>query len=257
MTLPGGLVVAPQDPADNLAAPFVPWEVFLPWFVGNVGQGEHVSAVGQTRSGKTTLLELLAKARTDASAHWHTVVLANKPKDAQLDSWARSPGWRRVSSWERIKRGDRRVLLWPRLQTDADFLTQAVTFDHALREGFRNGGHTFIADEIRYLTKTLGLRSLVELWYLQGGSMGAGLWAGTQRAAWVPLEFYSQARWLLLFRESSPAARKALTDHCGGADGRQVARIVSRLGRREFLCVDTWEGTLVRSRAVLPGKPAR
>lgn len=242
---------APQAPADEAAAPFVPWDQFLPWFVASVGQGEHVSVVGQTRSGKTTLLKELLCARTNASQHWHSVVLANKPKDAMLSAWSREPGWRRVRDWDAIKRGDRRSMIWPRLRTDADFATQAVVFDRALREGFRLGGYTFFADEIRYLTKTLGLKGLVELWYLQGGSMGAGLWAGTQRAAWVPLEFYSQARWLLLFREGSPAARKALADHCGGADGRQVSQIVSRLGRREFLCVDTWEGVMLRSRADL------
>jgi len=242
---------AGQDPVDAGAAPFVEWARFLPWFVASVGQGEHVGCIGQTRSGKTTLLQLLLSARTDASQHWRSVVLANKVRDAELDKWARRDGWRRVSSWDAIRQHDRRVILWPKLKTDADFARQALVFDTALREGFRQGAQTFMADEIRYLAKTLGLKALVELWYLQGGSNGAGLWAGTQRAAWVPLEFYSQSRWLLLFRENSPEARKTLTNHCGGADGRQVARIVARLERREFLCVDTWEGVLLRSKAVL------
>jgi hypothetical protein len=117
-----------------------------------------------------------------------------------------------------------------------------------LRSIFQGGRYAVYCDEVRYLSHNLGLKPLIELLWLQGRSIGITLIAATQRAAWVPLEFYSQARHLFLFRESSPANRRRLMEHCGGADGTEVARLVADLGRHEFLYVDAWDGVLVRSK---------
>ncbi len=227
--------------------PVVPWEEFRAWFIGRWQQGDHVSIVGATSSGKSVLAHELLEARTAASSSWHTVVLANKPKDPTLDKMTRE-GWLRVRSWPppRSHKGQpaRRVLLWPGIDGPAGFHSQAVTFDAALRAIFTGGRYAVYADEVRYLSHTLGLKPLVELLWLQGRSLGITLVAATQRAAWVPLEFYSQARHLFLFRESSPANRRRLLEHCGGANGTEVARIVAGLDRHEFLYVDAWSGEL-------------
>lgn len=236
-------------------APFVPWATFLPWFVSRWEQGDHVSIVGATKSGKTVLAHELLEARTAASEHWHTAVLANKPRDSSLDAMARG-GWCKVREWPppRSHRGQpaRRVLLWPKIDGPEGFAHQAVAFDAALRSIFRGGKWAVYADEVRYLSHTLGLKPLVELLWLQGRSIGITLVASTQRAAFVPLEFYSQARHLFLFFESSPDNRRRLVNHCGGANGAEVARIVATLGRHEVLYVDAWEGTLIRTRVERP-----
>lgn len=234
-------------------APVVPWATFLPWFVSRWEQGDHCSIVGATKSGKTVLAHELLEARTAASDKWFTAVLANKPKDSSLDRMA-SNGWVKVRDWPppRSWRGKpaQRVLLWPKLDGPEGFGQQAVVFDRALRQAFQGGKWALYADEVRYLSHTLGLKALVELIYLQGRSIGVTMVAATQRAAWVPLEFYSQARHLFLFAEASPANRRRLVEHCGGANGAEVARIVATLGRHEVLYVDTHEGTLLRTRVV-------
>lgn len=235
------------------SAPLVPWDQFLPWFVHQWRQGDHVSIVGATGSGKSVLAHELLEARTAASSSWHSVVLANKPKDATLDRMVKG-GWLRLRAWPPPRshhgRPARRVLLWPGIDGPEGFTTQAVTFDAAMRAIFTGGRFAVYADEVRYLSHTLGLRQLVELFWLQGRSIGITFVAATQRAAFVPLEFYSQARYLFLFHESSPAARKRLTEHCGGANGSEVARIVTSLERHEFLCVDVHTGRMVRSKVV-------
>lgn len=229
----------------------LPWSRFLPWFVGRWEQGDHVSIIGATKSGKSVLAHELLEARTAASASWHTVVLANKPKDATLDRMTRE-GWLRVKAWPppRSHRGKpaRRVLLWPGIDGPDGFTRQAVVFDAALRAIFKGGNVAVYADEVRYLSRTLGLKALVELLWLQGRSIGITLVAATQRSAFVPLEFYSQARHLFLFHEASPANRRRLVEHCGGANGAEVARLVADLGPHEFLYVDAWEGKILRSK---------
>lgn len=229
----------------------LPWDEFLARFVGAWRQGEHVSIVGATGSGKSVLALELLEARTAASERWSSAVLANKPRDRELTKLTRR-GWVKLRKWP-PRHGERRILLWPGMRSVESFDTQAQVFDHALRELFLAGRWAIYLDEVRYVSHTLGLGRLLELFWLQGRSSGLTVVAGTQRSAWVPLEFYSQATHLLLFREASPANRKRLTEHCGGADGTRVARVVSRLDTHEFLHVNTRTGSMVRSRVNLTG----
>jgi len=237
-------------PGDEAAAPFVPWEEFRDGFVAGWRQGEHVSIIGQTQSGKSVLARELVEARTAASSSWHTVVLATKPRDATLTEYVRR-GWERVTSWP-PRRLTQRVILWPRGGSAASlFADQRATFDAALRLVYRGGRWCIVLDEVRYLAHLLKLAPLLALVWTQGASIGLTVVSATQRAAWVPLEFYTQAKFLVIFRERSPRARKAIADHCGGADAVQVARIAAELERHECLVIDQHSGRMVRTRVEL------
>jgi hypothetical protein len=237
-----------HSPAGDVA-PRIPWPLWRDRFIDRWEQGDHVSLIGRTKSGKSTLALELLESRTAASTRWATAILANKPRDRVLTAMSRR-GWRRIVKWP-PKHGERRVLLWPGMKGPEGFATQAAVFDLALRQLFEAGRWCVYADEIRYLAHTLRLQADCELLWLQGQSNGLTFVSGTQRAAWVPLEFYTQVRHLLLFREASPAARRRLIEHCGGANGAEVARVVASLEHHEFVHVDTVTGTLSRSRVEL------
>jgi len=232
--------------ADDAAAPFVPWGEFLPAFVAGWEQGDHVSIIGQTKSGKSVLARELVEARTAASAGWHTVVLATKPRDSTLSEYVRR-GWTKVKRWP-PRRLEQRIILWP-LGSDAAalFVDQRATFDAALRTIYRGGRWCVVLDEVRYLSHLLKLAPLLVLLWTQGRSIGITIVSATQRAAWVPLEFYTQARWLVIFRERSPRARRAIAEHCGGADAVQVARMAAALELHHCLVIDQHTGAMLRT----------
>jgi hypothetical protein len=81
----------------------------------------------------------------------------------------------------------------------------------------------------------------------EAGSANVSMIAGTQRPSRVPLEMYSQARFLFFWRSQNRDLMKKLADMNAG-DPELVRQVVAQLERFELLVVDTWEGELVRTR---------
>lgn len=247
-------------------APFVDWAEFRPWFRWQWKAGEHVSGIGPTGSGKTTLfLELLT--RRD-----FVVALGTKPRDPTLDKLVKEQGWQLVREWApggvagwfghggtrtrkvRMSDGTERerahVVLWPKYERASDKALQAKVFDHALDEVFADMAWCVFADEVYYLCQELGLAHHLNQLWTQGRSLGLTLVGGTQRPAHVPLNMYSQATHLFLWGDNDETNLRRVGG-LGGLSGAMVRAIVAGLPQHHVLYVNTRTRRLARTRVVL------
>jgi hypothetical protein len=223
-------------------APFVPWSSFvaqLDW-----RQGEHVTCIGPTGCGKTTLgIALLPMRR-------YVAALGTKPKDATLARLARQPGWSRSSELPDagITGQPARVVVWPRYRTLADRDTQRRVMARTLDAAFRRGGWCVFADELAYLDR-LGLRPLMLQLWEQGRSVGCSFVGCTQRPAWVPLHAYSEASHVFVWRTTAPDDLRRLGAVSGQVDHAAMRHVIAHLPRHDALYIDTRTGRLCRTRA--------
>lgn len=223
--------------------PVVPWAEFVRRF--DWQQGEHVSLVGSTGSGKSYLgLRLLDRRK------W-VAVLATKPGDDTLDELldkrvGRKPVWVEIKKWPPPALRQK-VILWPDFRRLKDTAQQRAVFSHAIDEMFAAGSWCMYMDEAYYLSKQLGLEREMKLCWTQGRSIGLSIVAGTQRPAWVPLEMWSQCSHLFMFRSSDKRDLDRVAE-MGGGVADVIRDVAPRLGKHEFLYHSTRTGDLLRSR---------
>lgn len=225
------------------------WEAFAARFRWR--QGEHVSLIGATGRGKTTLGMRLCTYRKA------TVVWSPKPSDPTVDRFVNKSKWakptadkpyRLIETWP-PNAGDLKVVLRPKVKRLDEALTvrRAVFHQCASEIMLPKVGHWCVfADDTYYLSDILGgpvRDDLVEIWAM-GRSHGVSLVAGIQRPAYVPLLAY-QATHLFFWREQDHRNLKRISE-IGVEDSALVTKIVQRLDahRREVLYVNTFTGEL-------------
>lgn len=230
--------------------PREPWPAFRARLEDTWQQGEHVSMIGPTGSGKTTLALGVLDIRS------YVVALGTKREDPTLSKLTAKPrrggqGWRKIEAWPPPPRGTadtQRVVLWPKFTSPDDLPNQRYQIDRALRLIFTEGRWTVFADELWYLSKFLGAERLLELYWSQGRSAGLSLVGGTQRPAWVPRLMYSSATHLFFWRDTDETNLKAMAA-LGGLNAKAVRAVVEALPRHDVLYVNTRDDTLVITRA--------
>lgn len=231
--------IQPSSPNSPTVILRRPWDDFLEGWVWK--QGEHITLLGPTWAGKTTLaLELLPR-RT-----W-IVVFAVKRRDETLDPLLQD-GYRIERKWPPDDPTFKKIILWPKMLKPEDQLKQRIVFRNALNDIYRRGGWTVYLDEVSYVADDLRLRRHVRVLWQQARSMQATVVAGAQRPAYVPLEAYSQARHLFIFHGSDWHDLKRLGEIGGGMDRRAIANAIHGLDMYEFLYIDTRTGEMVTSR---------
>jgi energy-coupling factor transporter ATP-binding protein EcfA2 len=242
--------------------PFTPWSDFFASWVWR--QGEHVTIIGPTGTGKTTVMRALMRKHYDAGGA--VAVLATKPKDASLESWARRDGlrivrhWPPESPWYRREPADvqtpvgpvpwwSRVMLWP--QPDQGMLSSIdddMTREHkaAMQDMFWGGRWTIAAEELWELTR-MGLgRDLQQLWS-QGRSSGISVIGGTQRPVDIPLLAYSSASHLFMFGDNDEVNLRRLQG-IGGMSSGVLREAVAALRGFDVLYIGTRTRELIRTR---------
>jgi hypothetical protein len=235
-------------------APEVPYDVFYSRLAAGPDgfkQGDHVTILGPTKSGKTTLALDVVEIRS------YVLGIFTKPEDPLLDD-VRRRGWRYTHKLDiQVQDGvvqDRRVAYHPVYRSGTirqKEQRQAVAVQAAADYVFDAGKWCVFVDEGVWVTQHLGLaRELQAFWY-QGRTSDISLVLLAQRPAWVPRAAYSQAEHVFFFHTSDREDQKRFADLGGGVDTDAVRALVAGLARHEFLYVAPHEGTLLRSKVQL------
>jgi len=232
-----------RRPAD---VPVLPWAEWWPQFAAEYrvepGSADHVTIIGPTGTGKTTLAMQIATLRK------YVVVLGCKPEDDQLARLAGRGGYWRTASGELPSPAMHpRVLVWPPYDGIADEPNQGRQFATVLDQAFSAGGWHVVAEEAPHLVD-LGLARRLRTHLRMGRSMASGLILCAQRPRGLPYEAISGAQHLIIFGSNDVEDLKRLGG-MNGADPWSVRDTVARLGRRyHFLHVNTRTGMLRVSR---------
>lgn len=231
-------IVARQEDA----APVVSWEEFRRWFLWE--QGQHIGIIGPTGQGKTTFSLAILEDRK------YVVVLGTKPKDKTLTLFASMKNYYRLREWKSYldpKLYPRR-LLWPDAKSLYSALQQRLAFRRALNSIYSQGNWTIYIDELWYIIHHLKLEFEVRVYLLQSRSNGISLVIATQRPAFIPLEVYDQASWLVFFRDNDETNLKRIAG-ISWLSKHLIQAIVARLDMYQALVINTRTGEMVRTTA--------
>lgn len=229
----GGRLVDPDAPP----TPTVPWSEFRSWFATQWEQGQHITMIGTTGSGKTTLAEQILGIRS------YVVIFGVKGRDDSMEKFIRS-GYIRLKRWNPDI--DDYVVLWPVVKGAAHINDQREVFEEAIDSIFRSGGWCVVFDEVSYLSDTLRMEKHLKFLLNQGRSSGISVVGMTQRPAFIPLAFYDQATHLFLWRDNDHR-NLARVGELAGLASRVVQREVAELERREVLYLNKDTGYRVRT----------
>jgi hypothetical protein len=228
--------------------PFVRFDRFLTDWKWE--QGEHVTTIGPTGSGKTVLNRQLLRRRD------FVVVLGVKKRDPELYAPFEREGYELVRTFnpEPPPNEDRvRLLFVP--QTDKHGTegrsAKAKRFRQALNDIYDVGYWTVYVDDVQYLADQLRLNTeLEELWML-GRSEGVSVVASSQEPVNIPLMAYGQATHLFLF--SNPDLRRAQRmAELAGVNREVTQHTILQLPQHEFLYINKNTRQMVRSKVLRP-----
>jgi energy-coupling factor transporter ATP-binding protein EcfA2 len=240
-------------------APRITWDQLYAYLLANFEQGEHVTIVGTTGTGKSHLALAIAEIRA------YVIVIACKPKDPLIDS-AVAHGYHLNQKDELdIEYVDGRplhprIIYWPRLGERArrklpnHKVLAAEKAHQKPRVGsaigyIRNEGHwCLVVDEGTWVCKSLRLQGDIDDALIQFRSIDASIVILGQRPSWMGQFVMSQPTHLFLFQTSHSEDRKALGD-ISGVDTKAVREIVGTLDHEahEFLYIDTSTRKMFRS----------
>lgn len=153
-------------------------------------QGQHVTIVGTTGSGKTVLAESLYEMRK------YCVVVATKKADESLDAYGES--FKRIKKWP-PNWHQKHVLFWFKPKELGDFSEQRQQIYNVLSDVYMVGGWTVGLDDVFFIADTLQMKSTLQMLYTQVRSHKVSIVGNIQRPAWVPLEVLNQASHVLIF----------------------------------------------------------
>jgi hypothetical protein len=208
-------------------------------------QGEHITEIGPTGYGKTTLAQDLLTRRD------FVLTFGTKARDSTMQEFI-ARGYRRVQSFEEITIEDRRVALWPDIRglKSANEIVelQRERFREALFGVFVQEGWCVYLDELRYITSKLGLSGEVELLWEQGRSLDISVVAGYQRPRNIPLLAYDQPEHLIFFKETDRENLDRMAEIISWLDRKEMIRTIVGLEKYDFLYLNKATETAMISR---------
>jgi energy-coupling factor transporter ATP-binding protein EcfA2 len=244
---PGSTKWSPDENTRRLAristeAPRIPWDDFrrevFKWKAG-----EHVSLIGPTGLGKTTmLLNVLPM-------HPFVTVFATKPRDKTMDALIQHDGYVKFDRWPNgldPVQFPKRVI-WPDATQLNSQANQKAVFHDAFGKIYREGSWTLALDETWYVDDILGLGQDIKMYLLQARSLDVSLVAAFQRPAWVPRELYSSSTHLMFWRTNDETDLRSLSG-VGFRSAALIRDVVSDLDLYQVLYINSRTGFMCRTR---------
>lgn len=220
---------------DTLDVQRVPWPQFLTGFGELWKQGEHVTCIGATGRGKTTLLKAILPIRD------YTVLMAAKPKDPIINEFAEDGYYvTREYPFPEPREVFPKIIYWPASDRIEMIAHQREAFRVAMLDLYEQGKWCVVWDDARYMSETLNLRSIAEIYWQMGRSLKLSFVINTQRPYWIPLTAYDQATHLFLWADNDERNLARLADMV--PNGRKwVREVFAGLDRHDFVYVNTRE----------------
>lgn len=226
--------------------PFVRWDRFIrDW---HWRQGEHVTTIGPTGSGKTVLNRELLLHRA------YVVVLGVKNRDPELYGPFERQGYELVHRFEPEPPADAeqtRVLFVPRTSLHGAEARKAKSqaFRRVLNEIQDVGYWCVYLDDVQYMADQLRLAvDLEELWII-GRSEGVSVVASSQEPVNIPVMAYGMATHLFLFANRDLYRARRMAELTGV--NREVAEhTILGLPPHEFLYINKDTGEMLRSKVI-------
>lgn len=239
-----GRAYTPEEVRNPPQPDVIHWEQFREMFAEAYEQGEHVSLVGPTGSGKSvTGVEIcrIIGARQGADRRpSRVVVLADKPRDDTIMRLHTKDDWPIIKEWP-PSYGQEHCIVWPKT---SDELKQRAIFRPLLKAVYEEGGQAVYIDEAAYFADPppdgLGMRGQLGKFWRAARSNKAAVIAGTQRPCAVPRLMWSEPSWIIVFAVEDEEDLKRVAQLSG--QPLAVWRTVPRLGGHEFLCIRRQRG---------------
>lgn len=235
-------------------APRVPWDKFCQLYF-HPKPGEHVTFVGSTGKGKSELMNNILP------LYPYTAVFGTKKADTTLSRLARNQGYIVLDKWRSLPARDYpRRIVWPHQGSMKQMIaTQREVFEHAIDTIYEEGGNppdnpvgwAIGIDEVWWFTKMLGMEMYIRVLLQHARSAGISLIAGTQRAAHVPTELFSQPTHLFFFLNRDANNLERISDLSVG-NKRMIRDLVFNLEEFQVLYINNVTGQMARTRTPAP-----
>jgi hypothetical protein len=203
--------------------------------------GQHVTFLAPTQAGKTTFMAQLAG--VTCTPELPGVMLVMKPRDKTVDKIIRELDFKRIATWppKPAMPWDKKIAgwaLWPKhtFDVDVDDENMKEQFGKALLDCYKKGDRIVMADETFGLVAELDLTKKLNAIWTRGASMGCGLWAATQRPAFIPQNAYVQAEHVFLAYDPDVRSRKRYGE-IGGVDPKMIEATVVQLEKYNWLYI--------------------
>ncbi len=232
------------------------WSSFIQSFSRKWRQGEHITIIGPTGSGKSFLALQVMRARK------YYILLLTKGNDSTLDKFVKDEKVTVIQSWPldgfEDENGHLKVALWPRFTGVDSFQHQHNVFSQAIngyKRGARKvpgiyteGGWSVLIDEVMYFTQELKLEPELRMLWTQGRSNNISLVAGTQRPRDVPMLMLNQYTHLFVFQSTDKYEIERLAS-IGGNVSNIIKEYVPKLQRHQFLYINRITAEAIISKA--------
>lgn len=215
------------------------WEDFQTVFKRSHKRGEHVSIVGPTGGGKSTIgceiAQLIGSRKATNKRPVPVTIICCKEEDDTIEKL----GWPKLKKWPPAY-GEEHNIIWPRgFDASESAKKQAQIINPVLDQMHKEGRQTVYITECAYmerpLPKGLGLGHTMERFWSEARSSKLTIIGDTQRPRHVTLLMWTEPSWVFIIKPEDFDDLDTVARRSGRR--REVHEIVPNLGGFEFLCI--------------------